>query len=36
MIAMPIPASPQNSSSLTIGNMIPLGSYQNWAIPSKL
>ena len=29
MIAMPIPASPQNSSSLTIGNMIPLSSYQN-------
>ena len=32
MIAMPMPASPQNSSSLTIGNMSPLGSNQNWAI----
>ena len=35
MIAMPIPASPQNSSSLTIGNMIPVGSSQNCAIPSR-
>ena len=32
MIDMPMPASPQNSSSLTIGNMIPLWSNQNWAI----
>ena len=36
MIDMPMPASPQNSSSLTIGNMIPLWSNQNWAIPSRL
>src|SRR5205807_9979951 len=36
MIDIPIPASPQNSSSLTIGNMIPLASYQNCAIPSRL
>ena len=26
MIAMPIPASPQNSSSLTIGSGSPVGS----------
>jgi hypothetical protein len=26
MIAMPIPASPQNSSSLTIGSVSPLSS----------
>ncbi len=36
MIDIPIPASPQNSSSLTIGNMIPLASYQNCAMPSRL
>src|SRR3954447_24439181 len=35
MIDMPIPASPQNSSSLTIGNVSPDGSAQNWAMPSK-
>src|SRR5215218_2154213 len=35
MIDIPIPASPQNSSSLTIGIVRPLGSIQNWAIPSN-
>ena len=35
MIAMPIPASPQNSSSLTIGRPSPVGSAKNWARPSK-
>ncbi len=34
MIAMPIPASPQNSSSLTIGSVRPLSSAQNWASAS--
>ena len=35
MIAMPMPASPQNSSSLTIGSVRPVSSAQNWASPSK-
>ena len=35
MIDIPIPASPQNSSSLTIGIVRPVGSIQNCAIPSK-
>ena len=35
MIDMPMPASPQNSSSLTIGRVIPVGSDQNCARPSK-
>ncbi len=35
MIDMPMPASPQNSSSLTIGRPRPVGSAKNWAIPSK-
>ena len=35
MIAMPMPASPQKSSSLTIGKVRPVSSAQNWAIPSK-
>ena len=35
MIAMPMPASPQNSSSLTIGSVRPAGSAKNCAIPSK-
>ena len=35
MIAMPMPASPQNSSSLTIGRLRPLGSAQNCASDSK-
>jgi hypothetical protein len=30
-----MPASPQNSSSLTIGSVNPVGSAQNWASPSK-
>ena len=34
MIDMPIPASPQNSSSLTIGSVSPDWSNQNWARPS--
>ncbi len=34
MIDMPIPASPQNSSSLTIGSVSPDSSNQNWARPS--
>ncbi len=33
MIDMPIPASPQNSSSLTIGSVRPVGSAKNWARP---
>ena len=33
--AMPIPASPQKSSSLTIGSVRPVGSAKNWAMPSK-
>ena len=32
MIDMPMPASPQNSSSLTIGSVRPVGSAQNWAM----
>ena len=35
MIAMPIPASPQKSSSFTIGKVRPVSSAQNWAMPSK-
>src|SRR3954447_2635088 len=35
MIDMPMPASPQNSSSLTIGKVRPVSSAQNWAIPSN-
>ena len=35
MIAMPMPASPQNSSSLTIGSPRPVGSAKNCARPSK-
>ena len=35
MIAMPMPASPQNSSSLTIGSDRPVGSAKNCASPSK-
>ncbi len=34
-IDIPIPASPQKSSSLTIGKVSPEGSAQNWAIASK-
>ncbi len=34
MIAIPIPASPQNSSSLTIGSVSPLSSAQNDASAS--
>ena len=30
-IAIPMPASPQNSSSLTIGSVSPVSSAQNWA-----
>ena len=35
MIAMPMPASPQNSSSLTIGSVSPVASAQNCASASK-
>ena len=35
MIEMPMPASPQKSSSLTIGIVSPVGSAQNCAKPSK-
>ena len=35
MIAMPMPASPQKSSSLTIGNVRPVGSAKNCWIASK-
>ena len=35
MIDMPMPASPQNSSSLTIGSVRPVWSAQNWASASK-
>ena len=35
MIDMPMPASPQNSSSLTIGSVNPVGSEKNCASPSK-
>ena len=34
-IDMPMPASPQKSSSFTIGKESPEGSAQNWAIDSK-
>ena len=34
-IDMPIPASPQKSSSLAIGRVSPDGSAQNWASPSN-
>ena len=33
--AMPMPASPQKSSSLTSGSVRPVGSEKNWAMPSK-
>ena len=36
MIAMPMPASPQNSSSLAIGSVSPVSSAQNWPSASKL
>ena len=32
---IPIPASPQKSSSLTIGSESPVSSAQNWARPSN-
>ena len=35
MIAMPRPASPQKSSSLTRGSVSPVSSPKNWAMPSK-
>ncbi len=35
MIDMPIPASPQNSSSFTIGSVRPEASAQNCAIASN-
>ncbi len=35
MIDMPMPASPQNSSSLTSGRPSPDGSAKNCAMPSK-
>ena len=35
MIAMPMPASPQKSSSWTIGSVRPLGSAENCGIDSK-
>ncbi len=35
MIDMPMPASPQNSSSLTIGSVRPVGSAKNCASPSN-
>ena len=35
MIAMPMPASPQKSSSLTIGSSRPVWSAQNCASASK-
>jgi hypothetical protein len=34
MIAMPMPASPQKSSSFTIGRVRPVSSAQNWASAS--
>ena len=34
MIDMPMPASPQNSSSFTSGSVSPLVSAQNWASAS--
>ena len=36
MIAMPMPASPQKSSSLAIGSVRPVSSAQNWPSASKL
>ena len=33
-IDIPMPASPQNSSSLTIGSVRPVGSAKNCAMPS--
>ena len=36
MIAMPMPASPQKSSSLAIGSVRPVGSAKNWPSASKL
>jgi hypothetical protein len=36
MIAIPMPASPQNSSSLAIGRVRPVSSAQNWPSASKL
>ena len=36
MIAIPMPASPQNSSSLAIGSVRPVSSAQNWPRASKL
>jgi hypothetical protein len=36
MIDMPMPASPQKSSSLTIAIVRPIGSAQNWPNPSTL
>ena len=35
MIAIPIPASPQKSSSVVIGRVSPVSSPQNWASASK-
>jgi hypothetical protein len=35
MIDIPIPASPQKSSSLTIGKVRPDSSAQNWASASN-
>ena len=35
MIAMPMPASPQKSSSLAIGSVRPVSSAQNWPSASK-
>ena len=35
MIAIPMPASPQKSSSLAIGMSRPVGSAWNWPIASK-
>ena len=35
MIDMPMPASPQKSSSFTSGRPSPEGSAKNWAMPSK-
>ena len=36
MIAMPMPASPQKSSSLAIGRVRPVSSAKNWPSASKL
>ena len=35
MMAMPMPASPQKSSSLAIAIVRPVGSAWSWAMPSK-